>query len=165
MLNTALEIQSGFELERFIPDIVIVGRTEWQVLTGFEGSGRCWWCGAELKGKSKKWCWGHGHEYYKHFAWTQARNWCCERQDGVCANCWRAFGENIYALEVHHIVPLNGLPRLMTAFNLPWNLIGFCHDCHQEVHAAMRPPKQSTMDSWRLADAVGQGVMPLKVEI
>lgn len=160
MPDIALEIESGWELERFIPDTIIIDGRTWEGLTGFEGKGGCWWCGEELTGRHRKWCWGHGAEYYRHFGRQDARNWCCKRQDGICANCGVKRG---WSLEVHHIVPLNGALRSLSAFNLPWNLIGFCHGCHQEVHAAMRPPKKSNMDRWELAGMTGQEIMPLGI--
>ncbi len=153
----ALNIESGQELERFIPNRIKIGHTEYLVLTGWEGTGRCFWCGGELKGKLKRYCYGHMKEYYRHFFWQSARDWCIERQEGLCANCHRYFGDK---LEVHHIVPLNGFMRWVTPFNLPWNLIGFCHEDHLAVAAAMRPPKESTVfDSWKLAEFTGQTIM------
>jgi 5-methylcytosine-specific restriction endonuclease McrA len=96
-------------------------------------------------------------EYYRHFVWGFARAWCIERQEGLCANCHCYFGDE---LEVHHIVPLNGGVRWLTPYNLPWNLIGFCHQDHLAVAAAMVPPKNSTvLDSWEHADFIGQSVM------
>jgi hypothetical protein len=180
MPETALEIQSGAELLTFQPNEIELYGQKYLILTGHEGTGRCWWCGAELTGnKLKRWCWGHGKEYYRHFQWGPARNWCCERQHGICANCgwhadlyppdswhydWYPEHYDIYALEVHHIVPLEGRPRFLSAFNLPWNLVGLCHACHQKLHAAMRPPARSSPDPWVWAEAVGQSVMPLDVD-
>lgn len=169
--KTALEIQSGAELLLFQPETVKILGKDWQVLTGYEGTGRCLWCGSELKKGLRLYCWGHGKIYWRHFNWGSARNWCCERQHGICANCGWHYpfqhsyyyyeeGYDIYKLEVHHIVPLEGRPRQFSAFNLPWNLIGFCHDCHQEVAAAMRPPKRwSRKDSWEEAEKRGQLIM------
>lgn len=155
MPELALEIQSGQELERYQPNEVLIGGQAYKVLTGWEGTGRCFWCGGELKGKLRRYCYGHMKEYYRHFEWRSARNWCCERQEGLCANCGANHG---YSLEVHHIVPLKGTPRYFTAFNLPWNLIGFCHECHQEVHAVMRPQKEkpSKVSVYELAREQGQ---------
>jgi hypothetical protein len=171
----ALNLKSGAELEQFDLGTVLIGHTRYTVLTGYEGTGRCFWCGAELKGSKLKWyCRGHMKEYYRHFKWRSARNWCCERQNGICANCGKRCGcrkqRGGYSLEVHHIVPLQGgWKRYFSAYNLPWNLIGLCHDCHQEVHAAMRPPRQQRplvgviVDSWIMARSTGQAVMDLVV--
>ena len=161
MVATALEIEAGWELERFCPGTIQINGKGYLVLTGYEGTGRCFWCGGELRGKLKHYCYGHMKEYYRHFEWQSARNWCCERQEGLCANCGTHHG---YSLEVHHIVPLKGEARYFSAFNLPWNLIGFCHECHQEIHRIMRPPKiiPELQDSWREAMKVGQGIMPFE---
>lgn len=175
--KTALEIQSGAELLLFQPEIVKILGENWQVLTGYEGTGRCLWCGSELKKGLRLYCWGHGKEYWNHFEWNQARRWCCQRQLGVCANCgwhapidydfdWYGVHYDIYKLEVHHIVPLGGRPRQWSAFNLPWNLIGLCHDCHQDIHAIMRPPakvKPPGEDPWEYAEKRGQAIMALEI--
>lgn len=161
MPNNALEIESGAELEKFLPDFVEINGRDYIVLTGYEGTGRCFWCGGELKGKLKRYCRGHMLEYYRHFEWSSARQWCGERQEWRCANCGKQCDAS--TLEVHHIVPLKGEKRFISAFNLPWNLIGFCHACHQEVHAAMRPPPKNRRgrDPWEEAGKVGQAIMPL----
>ncbi len=177
--KTALEIQSGAELLLFQPETVEILGMDYQVLTGYEGTGLCLWCGSELKKGLRLYCWGHGKEYWRYFNWGSARRWCCERQHGVCANCgwhpslyspddyrydWYEEHYDIYKLEAHHIVPLEGRPRYFSAFNLPWNLIGFCHDCHQEVHAIMWPPKKwSRKDSWKEAEKRGQLIMGFDV--
>lgn len=136
-------------------------------LTGFERMGGCWWCGAELTGRQRKWCTrfqikaeqGHWINYYNHFCWPYARNWCIERQGGHCANCGKYYGS---FLEVHHIIPLEGSERQWTPFNLPWNLTGLCHACHLLVHAAMRP-ERLPLDSWAARIAAGQ--LPLYPEL
>jgi len=167
MAESALEIETGWELQRFDLGTVMISGTRYTVLTGFEDTGLCFWCGGVLKGKLKRYCRGHMTEYYRHFEWASARRWCIERQDGRCANCGIKQGSVIGinhngwkmlqgALEVHHIIPLCGEKRYFSAFNLPWNLIGFCHDCHQEVHAVMR--EASKPDPFALAIARGQGV-------
>lgn len=142
----------------------------YHIITEYEGTGRCFWCGENLLGQRRRFsghrkgCWT---EYANHFYWSYARNWCCERQKGVCANCgWHSpfyHGQDvhfyIYALEVHHIIPLNGEQRATSPYNLPWNLIGFCHDCHQLVHAAMRPEPAPPPDPFELALSRGQMIL------
>ena len=174
-VNSAAElltwVPADYRLRSSIDGRPIYGR---YYLTGFELTGRCWWCDSELTGRQRKYCRskhhdeeGHWHIYYKHFSWTYARSWCNERQKGICANCgWRParYDENEpnytwYCLEVHHIIPLNGEERQLTPFNLPWNLIGFCHGCHLEIHAAMRPGPRPPPDPFELAIAKGQLVM------
>lgn len=189
MADTALEIQSGAELERFIPGTVVIKRTTYRVFTGFESPDRrCFWCGGPLKGKLKRYCYGHMQEYYRHFEWQYASEWCIERYDHRCANCGREglhkrYGlpksryvtfmngaeivkveepYNFVKLEVHHIVPLNGVRVQFSAFHLPWNLICFCHDCHLEIGAAMRPEKPP-VDPWDRALQAGQILLPLNI--
>lgn len=138
------------------------------ILTGYEGTGRCFWCGEELTGRATRYCRSkdpvHWRLYWEHFNWGYARKWCCRRQEGICANCgWHPpldrDGEySWYGLEVHHIVPLDGTLRIWTPYNLPWNLIGFCHECHLEVAAAMKPEKALT-DPFEEALRTGQLVM------
>lgn len=132
---------------------------EYQVMTGLEGTGVCWLCGADPGGKQyRRYCWGHGKIYYELFHWSWAAPAALERADYRCENCGRAayYHDQItpVKLEVHHIIPLEGGIRTWTFLNLPWNLIALCHDCHLEVHAAMRP------DGWekliRKAEVRGQ---------
>lgn len=159
MKESALEITTGQELLRFDLGTVTIARTSYTVLTGFEGAERrCFWCGGPLKGKQKRYCYGHMTEYYRHFEWSTARDWCCARQQGLCANCGTHHGR---FLEVHHIVPLRGESRYFSAFNLPWNLTGFCHQCHLEVHAVMRPPKKTPPTGYD--ERIAQGQLPLSL--
>lgn len=165
------EVTSAAELLTWVPEDYRLrpDRAGYYRLTGYELTGRCWWCGGELKGKQKKWCTrfqlkakqGHWIDYYNHFCWPYARDWCIERQEGKCANCGRG-GADKQSLEVHHIIPLEGNERQWTPFNLPWNLIGFCHQCHLEAHAAMRPERLPA-DPWLARIALGQ--LPLYPEL
>jgi len=145
--GSALEIESGAELESFDLGTVLIGNKYYTVLTGYEGTGMYFWCGAELTGRLKRYCRGHGKEYYRHFEWNSASQWALERAEYRCQNCGVAqeYINDGYIistnLEVHHIVPLNGRPRFFSVFNLPWNLVALCHECHLEIHAIMRPPK------------------------
>ena len=156
------EVTTAEELLSWVPDDfrLYPDRTDRYRLTGYELTGRCWWCGGELTGRQRKYCRsrhrdeeGHWHVYYKHFCWPYARDWCIERQGGHCANCGLdcEFG----LLEVHHIIPLEGSNRLWTPFNLPWNLVGLCHDCHLLAHAAMRPERLDP-DPWARRILTGQ---------
>jgi len=143
---SALDIENGQELLRFDLGTVRIGRQDYTVLTGYEGTGRCFWCGGELKGKLKSYCYGHGKLYYRHFEWGNAKWEALQRSGNRCENCGAAEEYRGYymitSLEVHHIVPLNGGPRGFSAYNLPWNLVVLCHECHLEIHAAMIPPKE-----------------------
>jgi hypothetical protein len=159
------------------------------IITGFEGTGRCFWCGSELTGKQKRYCRtevtdddfvedllsdkvAHWRLYWRYFCWTYAAPWCLERYDYRCANCgyhhvvpagdhpsWYTRG-----LEVHHIVPLEGGERLWSPYNVPFNLISLCHSCHLEIHAIMRLEKKIEYsvrhDIFKLAEQKGQMILP-----
>ena len=150
--KSALELESGAELEKFDLGYVLINHTKYKVLTGYEGIGRCFWCGKELEGKRKRYCRGHMGIYYKHFMWQSASKWALERANYCCQNC----GSKV-RLEVHHIVPLNGGDRFFSALNLPWNLVTLCHECHVEIHKEVKQLK----NSWEDARAKGQEVMEL----
>lgn len=169
----ALNIKSGAELERFDLGTVKLNGTTYTVLTGYEPTGRCFWCGGELKGKLQRYCYGHMKEYYRHFEWASASRWALNRAGHRCENCGTIeinIAKSWYAapyrsnLEVHHIIPLKGERRYFSVFNLPWNLTVLCHDCHMELHAVMSPPKTpwaKSYDNWALAQSQGQAVMDL----
>lgn len=168
MVESALDIVTVEELERFDLGMVLVGHTSYTVLTSYEGpERRCFWCGGELKGGLKRYCYGHMTEYYNHFNWGYAKDWCIERYEHRCANCGMHQhdipGVGYYlksGMEVHHIIPVNGESRYFSAYNLPWNLIALCHECHLDIHAAMRI-KKPPPDIFDLAFARGQAVMEL----
>ena len=59
------------------------------VITGFEGTGRCFWCGEKIEGR-RRYCGGHKGcwtRYQEHFAWNYAKGACLKRYDYKCANC------------------------------------------------------------------------------
>ena len=141
----------------------------YHIITGFEGTGGCFWCGKELEGR-RRFCGhrsGHWTLYNNYFCWSFARGWCLERYGYQCANCgyhgvvprgdhpsWYTEG-----LEVHHIIPLEGMERAYSPDNVPWNLIALCHDCHQLIHAVMRESnKPGPQDIFTSALEKGQGV-------
>ena len=136
------------------------------VITGFEGTGRCFWCGEEIEGRrrycrGRKGCWT---KYQEHYSWGYAKYECLKRSGYKCANCGRKginlqMGEAMTNLRAHHIIPLNGGERAVSVYNIFWNLICLCHDCHMELHAIMRPPKldkELAFDSWEEAVKAGQ---------
>lgn len=146
---------------------------EYHIITGYEGTGGCFWCGKELEGRRrfcghKSGCWTRYQEY---FCWPFARNWCLKRYDYHCANCgtqevviFKQYGTGQSNLEVHHIIPLEGMYRAYSPYNVPWNLICLCHYCHQLIHAVMRDtPRSDLIDVFELARAKGQGVFELIV--
>lgn len=132
---------------------------EYTIITGFEGTGGCFWCGKELEGR-RRFCGhrsGHWTLYNNLFFWGFARYECLERYDWHCANCVSA-----YQPEVHHIIPLEGEARSVSPFNIGWNLICLCHNCHQEIHAVMRELlKPAVKDMFELARERGQLVFEL----
>jgi len=172
--RSALTITSGEELLRFDLGEITIGHTTYTVLTGFEGTSRCWWCGGEphrnKKGPASHFCRGHGKLYHAAFNWNYASFDALERAGHRCENCGaREIHNGQYGmtnLEVHHIVPLNGKERFYSAYNLPWNLICLDHDCHLLIGAVMRgaaavrrmEQKQFDGDVFRLAASAGQGM-------
>lgn len=175
MVESALDIVSAEELLRFDLGTVVINRRHYTILTGYEGMERkCFWCGESLTGsKLKRYCYGHMKLYYRHFDWGYAKDWCIERYEHRCANCGMHEDEipkvgTYYTrsgMEVHHIIPVNGESRQFTAFNLPWNLIALCHDCHLDIHAVLRgevrEKVKAAQDIFVLAIARGQAVMEL----
>jgi len=154
-LGGALNIQSGAELEKFDLGEIVILHTKYRILTGYEAlENKCWFCGSNIEqGKRKAhFCRKQQYKgedscsvkYHRHFDWTYASSWAMRRAGGKCENCGaqrviRQHGwDSRVNLEVHHIVPLQGSERYFSPFNLPWNLIVLCHDCHVELHAAMK---------------------------
>ncbi len=133
------------------------------IITGFEGTGACFWCGADLDGERRRFCGhrsGHWTLYNDYFFWGFARYECLRRYGWHCANCGSA-----YKPEVHHIIPLEGAERAYSPYNIPWNLMCLCHEHHQLIHAVLRQPKEllATPDLFDLALARGQAVFePLR---
>ena len=145
----ALEIRSVDDLVAFRPGDITIGHTTYAVLTGWEGTERCWWCGGDgnitKTGRRLHYCRGHGTLYYDAFRWGHASSEARKRAHYRCENCGKVKGRrkvgwssSITNLAVHHIVPINGGERFFTAYNLPWNLIVLCSECHLAVHAAMK---------------------------
>ncbi len=167
------------ELLAYIPTRGRDSYGAFHIITGYEGSGGCFWCGRDLAGKRRRFCGGRSGcwtAYAHQFYWTYARSECLKAYDHRCANCGKSGGElyNEYApqpnryfpdiiashIEVHHIIPLEARIRQPSPFNTQWNLIALCHGCHQELqlllNAAKRPPVLGTFD---LAIARGQLVL------
>ena len=137
----ALDITCGAELGKFQPQY-INGRP---ILTGYENiKGICGWCGKQLTGRQRLWCPGHGEIYHEHFDWNWASSAALDRAQHRCENCGAIEKRSknwLINLQVHHIVPLNGGMRWLSAYNLPFNLMVLCHDCHvgpEGIHAAMK---------------------------
>jgi len=145
----------------------------YHINTGFEGTGGCFWCGGELAGSHRRFCGhrsGHWTLYAEHFYWNYARSGCLKRAGYRCANCEsheivpHEHHPSWYTgdLEAHHIIPLEGEQRASSVFNIPWNLICFCHTCHQLIHTVMRElNRPAPLDIFDLALANGQAVFEL----
>lgn len=168
--KSALNIKTGDQLLRFDLGSEVIGNTTYTVLTGWETEkGICFWCGEKLKGKAKRYCYSHMAEYYNHFNWGYASYEAKKRVGWKCENCGKVEGDRqggwntlITDLEVHHIIPINGKSRFFSAFNLPWNLIALCHECHMALHAIMREKNRKPIPTnWGLAKQRGQLLMLL----
>jgi hypothetical protein len=127
----------------------------YKLLTGLEGSGKCWWCGGRFPDKRyrrycSKIC---SDNYWNHFWWPWAVAEALKRANNKCQDCG-AGGRGIY-LEVHHLEPLNNEVRYMNIKNRPENLIVLCRSCHGKWHT--KPKKTKT----ELAIEKGQAVMDL----
>ena len=164
--ESALNLTSGAELEKFTLGMIKWQGMDYEILTGWECfKDTCWWCGEIIiQGKKEAhYCRNRSHDdfkscfrqYWNHFRWDSASNWAKERADYKCENCG-----NGSRLEVHHIIPLKGSARFFTAFNLPWNLIVLCHQCHLDIHAIMNHRK--VLSSWEREELKGQIIMNLE---
>lgn len=134
-------------------------RDKWgrySICSGHEAPGKCFWCGAEVKGRrfcafigpvksyldpyTHKWrqdeqpqpyC---SFQYWRHFGWNSASAWCWEKADGKCQECG-TYTEPP-SRRTHHIQPLNGQPRSVSILNRPENLSPLCAHHHGLAHAA-----------------------------
>lgn len=113
---------------------------QYTVITGHEGTGRCWWCGGEFPDRrARRFCCEKcGWAYVEEFVWAYASARAV-REHPYCADCGVKRREGhwdtgIYTLEVHHIDPLNGEERHRSAKNRHDNLVVLCHECHMKRH-------------------------------
>ena len=116
---------------------------EYQVCTGFEGSGKCWWCGGDFPDKrQRRYCSEKcSDEYYECFYWQWAVPAAIKRAGNKCEDCGYCPQEFHYPelldpnpLEVHHLEPLQNEPRNFNVKNRPENLIVLCRSCHGKRH-------------------------------
>ena len=121
---------------------------EYQLLTGLEAPGRCFWCGCEVGKRRRYCCEDHSDEYYRHFFWASAAGWCVVRAHHFCADCGGT------ATLAHHIIPLGGAFRPWNILNRPENLAALCYSCHGRRHA------QKPIDG-RLEKALARGQLVL----
>lgn len=111
---------------------------EYKTLTGYEGSGKCWWCGGEYpKGRYRRYCSEKcSDQYWEHFSWHSAVPAALIRADHKCQEC-----SSPHQLDVHHIDPLGDEPRHFSIKNKPENLVVLCRSCHRKRHT--KPKKGS----------------------
>lgn len=107
--------------------------------TGYEGTG-CFWCGKEIKKSRRYCCKEHQREYFKHFFWSDARDWCLARYDNTCQGCGTKDD-----LEVHHIDPVGNDGYGWHEKNRPENLIPLCIRCHGETRRKAVECKQEQL--------------------
>ena len=178
MADTPNTYTTAEELLAYTPTVGQDTYGRFHIITGYEGSGACFWCGEDLEGRRRRFCGGRSGcwtKYANAFYWTYARVDCLKAYDDCCANCGLGTQElyNIYApkpnnyladvieatLEVHHIIPLDGRIRQSSPFNLPWNLICLCHLCHLDIAAVMRLGKHPSLSAFDIAVERGQLIL------
>lgn len=127
---------------------------EYQILAGYEGSGKCWWCGDDFPDKrARRYCSEQcADNYRRHFYWAWAVPWALERAGYKCQECSKRGG-----LEVHHREPLSDEVRYCNIKNKPENLVVLCRQCHGKAHTT---PKLTV---YELAEIQGQSVMELVI--
>lgn len=112
----------------------------YRLLTGHEGPGRCFWCGAGVDGRRRYCCGEHTDLYWRHFIWSWAARWCLDRHGHTCVDC----GET--AVLAHHVVPLAGSSRVANILNRPENVVALCNSCHGKRHTG---PKADVLEAAR----------------
>jgi 5-methylcytosine-specific restriction endonuclease McrA len=105
----------------------------YKIITGNEGSGRCWWCGGAFPDKRKRrYCSAVcRRKYEESFYWSWASVAAIRRARYRCKECGI---KGKRRLHVHHIIPLNGTDRIVNALNRRENLVVLCRKCHQRKH-------------------------------
>lgn len=105
----------------------------YKILTGTEGTGKCWWCGADYPDKhARRYCSTKCRSLYQDsFYWLWASEKALKQAGYQCQACGVRGKRNLH---VHHIIPLNGSDRIINALNQPDNLVVLCKKCHQKRH-------------------------------
>ena len=113
----------------------------------------CWWkdCRRPLPKYKRHYCSNRCATLFAmNHSWTMARVWAIRLSYHSCEGCRvvdvefadAMVGEHRrvknLALEVNHIVPLNGAYRAKTCANHQENLETLCHECHRKVTAQQR---------------------------
>jgi len=153
---------------------------KFSIITGFEGQGGCFWCGKPFPSSNyaRRYCPEKSHGdyiscsrfYNLFFWWSDASRWALRRYGYRCAFCGEEekevqldryhFRTN---LEVHHIIPLEGSKRVVTPYNVWWNLLPLCVKCHKIVTKLLFEIKSGqtaeNLDKFNLAKQTGQSFM------
>jgi 5-methylcytosine-specific restriction endonuclease McrA len=134
------------------------GNGNYTACSGHEGTlGICWWCGKPHEKKTQ--CCGKEcrEQYAKHFDWNYASSWALDRAGffsddgyhhtpGHCQGCGKTCGRR--AVEVHHIVPINGGKRFYSVLNCPCVLIVLCLVCHNKTKKKFKEERQQELGMW-----------------
>ncbi len=115
----------------------------YKVLTGSEGTGKCWWCGKPFPdNRARRFCsLPCRSKYQNNFYWTWAANNALRRARYRCHECGI---KGKRRLHVHHIVPLKGSDRMVNLLNKPDNLVVLCKKCHRKYHINLNNSKINT---------------------
>ncbi|MDD5189657.1 MAG: HNH endonuclease signature motif containing protein [Dehalococcoidales bacterium] len=108
----------------------------YEILTGYEGQSKCWWCGAAFPNKrARRFCSTKcRRKYENNFYWAWASRLAVRRAKFCCQACGV---KGRRRLHVHHIRPLNGSNRMKNVLNRADNLIVLCKKCHQKQHQSV----------------------------
>lgn len=106
---------------------------EFSVLTGYEGSGNCWYCGKAFPDRRERRFCSSGCRvmYEESFYWAWASRTAIRRARYRCHDCGL---KGKRRLQVHHIIPLNGGDRIKNVLNRRENLVVLCKRCHKKRH-------------------------------
>jgi 5-methylcytosine-specific restriction endonuclease McrA len=115
----------------------------YEILSGYEGKGKCWWCGAKFADKRvRRFCSTKCRRKYENtFYWAWAARLAVRRAKFSCQDCGITGRRRLH---VHHIQPLLGGNRMKNVLNRPDNLIVLCKKCHQKRHERLNKQKPST---------------------
>jgi hypothetical protein len=127
--------------------------------SGHEAKNHCFWCGIPVK---RRYCSPqHKYLYLTFYHWNEATENVLVRiykkEEGyVCEMC--GIGQSRWegAIQIHHIIPVNGGNRNWSKLNTPDNLIGLCKDCHINIHRhkAKKVNTEAIIDHFGYNDAI-----------
>lgn len=120
-----------------------------------EEDGTCWWCGAALQGRQRRYCseehrWIYGTQYY----WPAVRFRILMRDGYRCVRC-----DGTEKLEVDHIIPI---AHGGDEFD-PDNCRTLCHRCHVVVTREQFPPKPKPPVLSRAEKMMAEGQLALEL--